>query len=37
MDRLAKFLDVIDRAYRGPLVEEEDFDLKMVAAGVKQV
>ncbi|NJD58638.1 MAG: monomethylamine:corrinoid methyltransferase [Anaerolineae bacterium] len=37
MDRLTRFLDVIDRAYSGPMVEEEDFDLKMVAAGVQRV
>jgi methylamine---corrinoid protein Co-methyltransferase len=37
MDRLSRFLDVIDRSYSGPMVEEEDFDLTMVAAGVKRV
>lgn len=37
MDKLARFLDVIDRAYSGPLVDEEEFDLKIVAGGVKRV
>jgi methylamine---corrinoid protein Co-methyltransferase len=37
MDKLSRFLDVIDRAYSGPMVEEEDFDLKIVAAGVQRV
>jgi methylamine--corrinoid protein Co-methyltransferase len=37
MDKLTRFLDVIDRAYRGPLVDEEEFDLKSVAGGVQRV
>jgi methylamine--corrinoid protein Co-methyltransferase len=37
MDKLARFLDVIDRSYDGPMVEEEDFDLNIVAGGVKRV
>ncbi len=37
MDKLTRFLDVIDRAYSGPMADEEDFDLKIVAAGVQRV
>ncbi len=37
MDKLTRFLDVIDRTYSGPLVDEEEFDLKMVAGGVRRV
>ncbi len=37
MDILTRFLDVIDRTYSGPLVDEEEFDLKIVAGGVKRV
>ena len=37
MDKLTRFLDVVDRAYTGPLVDEEDFDLKFVAGGVQRV
>ncbi len=37
MDKLARFLDVIDRSYSGPLVDEEEFDLNLVAAGVQRV
>jgi len=37
MDKLSRFLDVIDRAYSGPMVDEEEFDLKIVAAGVQRV
>src|SRR4030065_695264 len=37
MDKLIRFLDVIDRTYRGLLVDEEEFDLKYVAGGVQRV
>src|SRR4030066_1911417 len=37
MEKLTRFLDVIDRSYNGPLVDEEEFDLKFVAGGVKRV
>jgi methylamine---corrinoid protein Co-methyltransferase len=37
MDKLTRFLDVIDRTYSGPLVDEEEFDLKVVAGGVQRV
>jgi methylamine--corrinoid protein Co-methyltransferase len=37
MDKLTRFLDIIDRTYSGPLVDEEEFDLKIVAQGVKRV
>ena len=37
MDKLIRFLDVIDRTYSGPLVDEEEFDLKYVAGGVQRV
>jgi methylamine--corrinoid protein Co-methyltransferase len=37
VDKLTRFLDVVDRAYTGPLVDEEDFDLKYVAGGVQRV
>jgi methylamine--corrinoid protein Co-methyltransferase len=37
MDKLPRFLDVIDRTYTGPMVEEEEFDLKHVAGGIQRV
>jgi methylamine--corrinoid protein Co-methyltransferase len=37
MDKLTRFLDIIDRTYSGPLVDEEEFDLNIVAQGVKRV
>jgi methylamine--corrinoid protein Co-methyltransferase len=37
MDKLTRFLDVIDRTYSGPMVDEEEFDLKLVAGGVQRV
>src|SRR4030042_2188520 len=37
MDKLTRFLDIIDRTYSGPLVDEEEFDLKIVDQGVKRV
>jgi methylamine--corrinoid protein Co-methyltransferase len=37
MDKLARFLDVIDRTYSGPLLDEEEFDLKNVAEGIQHV
>ena len=37
MDKLTRFLEIIDRTYSGPMVDEEEFDLKMVAAGVQRV
>jgi methylamine--corrinoid protein Co-methyltransferase len=37
MDKLTRFLDVIDRSYNGPMVDEEEFDLKYVAGGIKHV
>jgi methylamine--corrinoid protein Co-methyltransferase len=37
VEKLTRFLDVIDRSYTGPMVAEEDFDLKYVAGGVKRV
>jgi len=32
-----RFLEVIDRAYSGPIVDEKNFDQVIVAAGVSQV
>lgn len=37
MDKLSRFLDVIDRTYSGPMVDEEEFDLQYVAGGVQRV
>lgn len=37
MDKLTRFLDVIDRTYSGPMVDEGEFDLKYVAGGVQRV
>jgi methylamine--corrinoid protein Co-methyltransferase len=37
MDKLTRFLDVIDRTYSGALVDEEEFDLKFVAMGAQRV
>ena len=36
MDKLPRFLDVIDRTYSGQMMEEEEFDLKYVAGGVQR-
>src|SRR5512139_758583 len=37
MDKLTRFLEIIDRSYSGPMVDEDEFDLKFVAGGVKNV
>ena len=37
MKNISRLLDVIDRAYSGPVCDEKDFDLKIVADGVKAV
>jgi methylamine--corrinoid protein Co-methyltransferase len=37
VDKISRFLDVIDRAYAGPLIDEDDFDLKYVAGGMQRV
>ena len=37
MNKLSRFLEVIDRTYTGPMVDEEEFDLKFVAGGVQRV
>lgn len=37
MKNISRLLDVIDRAYSGPVCDEKDFDLKLVADGVKAV
>ena len=36
MQNMTRLLDVIDRAYSGPFVDEKEFDLKYVAHGVSQ-
>jgi methylamine---corrinoid protein Co-methyltransferase len=36
MQNMTRLLDVIDRAYNGPFVDEKEFDLKYVAHGVAQ-
>ena len=37
MEKLVRFLDVIDRSYGGPMIDEEEFDLKNVAGNVTRV
>lgn len=37
MDKTSKLLDVIDKAYSGPIEDEKDFDHKNVSAGVARV
>lgn len=37
MGKMDRLLEVIDRAYTGPIVEEKEFDLKYVAHGVARV
>jgi methylamine--corrinoid protein Co-methyltransferase len=37
MQSIDRLLDVIDRAYSGPIVDEKEFDHKYVAAGVTRV
>jgi methylamine---corrinoid protein Co-methyltransferase len=37
MDKLGRFLDIIDRTYTGPMMDEDEFDLSHVAGGVKRV
>ncbi len=37
MEKTARMLDVLDRAYSGPLVDEKEFDLRVVAGGVARV
>jgi methylamine---corrinoid protein Co-methyltransferase len=37
MQNMTRLLDVIDRAYSGPFVDEKEFDLKYVAHGVAGV
>ncbi len=34
MEKLDRFLDIIDRGYSGPMVDEEEFDLIHIAGGV---
>ena len=37
MQSIDRLLDVIDRSYSGPIVDEKEFDYKSVAAGVTRV
>lgn len=37
MQNMTRFLDVIDRSYSGPLMDEKEFELKYVADGVSRV
>jgi methylamine--corrinoid protein Co-methyltransferase len=37
MQNMTRLLEVIDRAYSGPFVDEKEFDLKVVAHGVAQM
>jgi methylamine--corrinoid protein Co-methyltransferase len=37
LPNIDRFLEVIDRAYSGPIVDEKNFDQVIVAAGVSQV
>ncbi|OGO39588.1 MAG: hypothetical protein A2W35_19950 [Chloroflexi bacterium RBG_16_57_11] len=36
MQNMTRLLEVIDRAYNGPFIDEKEFDLKVVAHGVAQ-
>jgi methylamine--corrinoid protein Co-methyltransferase len=37
MQKIHQFLEVIDKVYSGPIVDEKEFDHKVVAAGVARV
>jgi methylamine--corrinoid protein Co-methyltransferase len=37
MQNMSRLLDVIDRAYSGPVVDEKEFELRYVAAGVAKI
>ena len=37
MQNMTRFLDVVDRSYSGPFIDEKEFELKQVADGVSRL